>query len=107
MFFKVFAEGKGGISNPVAPEFSLGFLISKIVDLAIFFGFLATFFFLLTGAFQWITSGGEAEKLTEARRKMVHALIGLILVVSVWVIFELIGQFLGIDFTSFDIPTLG
>jgi hypothetical protein len=44
---------------------------------------LAALFFLLLGAFAWITSGGEKEKVGEAQKKIQAAVIGLIMIVVV------------------------
>jgi hypothetical protein len=96
------------IINPIAPEgLSFGGIISGIVGLAIILGFIASFFFLISGALQWITSGGAPEQVEGARNRILHAVIGLVLVVSAWAIFTLIGDFFNIDFTNLPIPVLG
>lgn len=105
MFFFVFAQD--GITNPVVGEFSVGELISDVISLFIIFAFIAAFFFLLWGGFQWITSGGSPEAVDAARGRIVQALIGLVLVVAAWALFSLVGDFLGFDFTNFDLPVLG
>lgn len=54
-------------------------------------------FQFITGAFFWITSGGDKNKLHEARDRITHALVGLIIVVAAWALMAIVGQFLGID----------
>lgn len=49
------------------------------------------------GGISWITAAGEKNKLTEARDKITHAFIGLIIVVAGWSILALAGQFFGWD----------
>jgi hypothetical protein len=41
---------------------------------------LAALLFLLLGALAWITSGGNKESVEKARDKIMHAVIGLILI---------------------------
>lgn len=107
MINKIFAAtGSGGIVNPVAPVFTFGTFFSGIISIIIIIAFLAAFMFLLIGGFQWITSGGDETNLTNARNRIMHALIGLILVVAAWAIMALIGKFLGINFMEFTIPSL-
>ena len=49
------------------------------------------------GGISWITAAGEKSKLTEARDKITHAFIGLVIVVAGWGILALAGQFFGWD----------
>ena len=49
------------------------------------------------GGISWITAAGEKAKLTEARDKISHAFIGLVIVVAGWGILALAGQFFGWD----------
>ncbi|MCX6730749.1 MAG: hypothetical protein NTZ55_02790 [Candidatus Roizmanbacteria bacterium] len=74
----------------------LGSLISTGIQLFFFVAGLATLLYMLWGAFDWITSNGEKEKLQKAQNKIQSAAIGLILVVVVLVVFNVImGTVLG------------
>jgi hypothetical protein len=67
-------------------------------------GALAVIIYFIWGSVDWITAGGEAGKIQKARDKMVNAVIGLILLVSSFVIIGFISQlFFG---QSFDILRL-
>lgn len=68
----------------------LGFTIPTLSDVLTFIirGFfiiagLAALFYLLLGAFSWVTSGGEEENVKKARDKITAAIIGVILIVVV------------------------
>jgi len=75
---------------------SLGTLISTGIQLFFFVAGLAALVYLLWGAFDWINSSGEKEKLSKAQNKITSAVIGLILVVVVVVVFNaLMGTVLG------------
>lgn len=53
--------------------------------------------YLFWGAFDWITSGGEKEKVAKAQQKITGAIIGLILIFAVLSIWGLLmGNILGI-----------
>ena len=74
----------------------LGLLISTGIQLFFFVAGLATLLYLLWGAYDWISSSGEKEKLEKAQNKIMSAVIGLILVVVVVVVFNLLmGTVLG------------
>lgn len=67
---------------------ALGFQIPTFSDLLTFAirGFftiagLAALFFLLTGAMDWVTSGGAKDKVEAAQKKMTSAIIGVVMIV--------------------------
>jgi hypothetical protein len=69
---------------------SLGFRIPSLGDLLTFAirGFfviagLAALFFMLLGAFGWVTSGGDKEAVGKARNKIQAAVVGMIIIVAV------------------------
>jgi len=106
----------GKITPPVPidndPFIALGKLLSFIVRfLLIGAGFIAGAYLLL-GAFDWIMSGGEKEKLQKAQQKIINAIIGLLIVFIVLTLFGLItGDILGIIINTpqgwqLKIPTL-
>jgi flagellar biosynthesis protein FliQ len=71
-------------------EQALGFQIPSFADILTFLirGFfalagVAALFYLLLGAFSWVTSGGSKENVEKAREKIIAALTGVILVVVV------------------------
>ncbi len=68
----------------------LGFYIPTFSDLLTFAirGFftiagLAALFYLLIGAFDWVSSGGDKGKVENAQKKMTAAVIGVIMIVVV------------------------
>ena len=105
------------ITNPVIPgslgsggneagSAAIGSIIGAIFGLLLVGGFVAAFLYLLMGGFDWITSGGDKAKLQSSRDKITNAIIGLIIVSSVWAIMTLVGQFVGIEFPNLPIPTV-
>jgi hypothetical protein len=96
--------------NPVA---GLGMLISLGIQLFLVFAGLALLIYLLWGAYDWISSGGDKEKLGKARQKITNAILGIILAIVALSIFGVVaGDILGIVRKDsqgnwfFNIPTL-
>lgn len=81
---------------------ALAKVISGIIGVMTIAAAIWFMFQLLIGGIGWLSSGGEKAKLTEARDRITHAFIGLIIVVAAWGIIALTGQFLG----GFDILNL-
>lgn len=105
------------LTNPVIPPIigaggtekggtALGMLLGNVIGGMFIFGFIIAMIYLMTGAFHWITSGGDKASLESARGKIIHAIVGLIVLASVWAIMTLVGQFLGISFPNLTIPSI-
>jgi TRAP-type C4-dicarboxylate transport system permease small subunit len=65
-------------------------LVSLVISLLLTGTVVVSFLFFLFGGFQWVTSGGDKEKVTQAQRRITHALIGLAVAFSTWAIFKLV-----------------
>lgn len=66
----------------------LGFVIKTFFIIA----GLAALLFLILGAFTWITSGGDKEKVSKAQEKIQAAVVGLIILVAVVAVIMTIEQ---------------
>ena len=85
-----------GDTGKIAGE-KLGAAFSAIIGLLTVISSLYFIFQLVTGAVQWISSGGEKSGLQQARDKITNGLIGLVIVVASIAIVSVIGTFLGFD----------
>ena len=110
----------GGISPPDAmnvggdkPVEGLGKFIAFGINMFILVAGMFLILYLLMGAFDWINSGGEKEKIEKAKNKITNALIGMLLVFVVLTVFNLLaGNILGIvkpggGWFVIKLPTLG
>jgi magnesium-transporting ATPase (P-type) len=110
----------GGITPPEAmnvggkdPVQGLGNFIAFGINAFILIAGFSLLIYLLWGAFDWIASSGEKEKLTKAQNKITNAVIGMVLIFVVLVVFNLVaGNILGIidpnsDGFKIKLPTLG
>ncbi len=105
-----------GICNPVlawlcetngGPTQAIGNIISALLGLILIFGGLYMFANLVIGAIQWIGSGGDKGALESARNRIVHAIIGLILLACTWAIMILVlDRFLGMSFPNITLPRI-
>ncbi len=89
-----YTEG-GTTQEGVFANFDL--IISNILGLFTIIGGLIFVIYFLIASIQWITAGGDAGKLAEARNKMVQGALGLIILVASYGILGLIGTIVGID----------
>src|SRR3990167_6845295 len=85
----------GTIDPPPGSEFAkgsnpLGVLLGTGISLFLVVAGIVALIYLLWGAFDWITSAGDKEKLMKARHKIQNALIGLIVIFAALVIFNVI-----------------
>ncbi len=59
-------------------------IVSRIVNIAMMFlGAIAVIFILIAG-FKWMTSNGNEEKITEAKKVLRNGIIGLLIILSAW-----------------------
>ncbi|HRN96040.1 MAG TPA: pilin [Candidatus Levybacteria bacterium] len=84
------------IVDPIGINLSLSDLINFGLNALFVIAILATLAFLIWGGISWITSGGDKEKLEKARKTIIYAIVGLVVVLLSVVIMNFIGTFLGI-----------
>ncbi len=105
------------LTNPVLPKSigeggiekggdAIGQLLSNVIGGMLIMGFVTALFFLITGGFHWITSSGDKANLENARGKIIHAIIGLIVLFVTWAVMAMVAQFFGWEITSLPIPTI-
>ena len=96
--FNLGEAGQGIIPHASPGNYESKFwgLISSLLSIVLPIAVLLLLLYLIWGGFEWITSGGDSSKLTQARNKIMHAVIGLILLASVVAIFGVLQQFLGV-----------
>lgn len=77
-------------STPTGGMVSVGFKPPSLADIITFFiraffviAGLAALLYLLLGALNWVTSGGDKENVKKAQEKIQSAVIGLIIIVAV------------------------
>lgn len=95
---KVFAQASLDIKQPPTIRITeVGKLISALVGTVLIIAALLAFLYLILGGIKWITSGGDKAGMEEARNKITHAIVGLIIVGAAWAIMSLVQSFLGVQ----------
>lgn len=80
--------GASGISKFLSNGITLFYSIAGIVLL----------FMILWGAFDWMTSEGDKEKVASAQKKILNAIIGIILFAVAFATIQVLGTFTGFKF---------
>ena len=87
----------GTVAPPPGAPTDIGKFTGGAIRLFIIVAGLFLLMYMLWGAFDWITSGGEKERIVKAQAKITQAVIGMLLVIVSLVLFNLIaGDILGI-----------
>lgn len=94
----------GKISPPPAiQDFGFGAegiskFLSNLITLIYSLAAVVLIFMLLWGAWDWLTSEGEKEKLENAKRKLINAIIGIMLFAVAFAVIQVLGTFTGFTF---------
>lgn len=78
--------------------FGISPFLSNIISLFYTVGAVVLVFMLLWGAFDWIISEGNKEKIQSAQQKIISAIIGIILFAVAFAVITIVGQFTGFKF---------
>ncbi|MFH0937085.1 MAG: hypothetical protein V1808_02240 [Candidatus Daviesbacteria bacterium] len=89
-----------------AVDAEVGIVINNALKIVFGIAGLLVLVFLIMGAFQWITSGGDKDGIAKARDRITHALIGLLILVLSFVIITFIGNIIGVELLKLDLPSL-
>lgn len=73
-------------------------ILSNLVALIYSVATVVLIFMILWGAFDWLTSGGDKEKLENAKKRLVNAFVGIMLFAIAFAIIQVLGQFTGFKF---------
>lgn len=92
-------SGTGAV-DAANPEIGFGAFISGLLGAIMIVAALMVLVFLLWGAIEWITAGGDSSKVTKAREKIMQSIIGIIVLAATLAIFMVVQSFLGISVIS-------
>jgi hypothetical protein len=81
-------------------------IIQVIIDVALAFAGVYFMFNLIRGGYEFITAGGDKESVQTARKRIVNALIGIVVVFSVYAFVFLMETLFGIPIRSINIPNI-
>jgi hypothetical protein len=87
--------------NSPASLSDLEVLFQRVISIALGLGGIVLFIMLVVGGFKYLTSGGDPKAVESAQKTLTSAILGLVLLLSAYLILKLIGNFTGIDLTTF------
>ncbi len=107
-------NGSLKIINPaISPKVGTGsgtdilqLFLTNFISLALGAAGIIAFFMLLWGGVSYIMAGGEKEATQNASKRITAALIGLVLVFSIFAIIFLVETIFGVSITQFKIPII-
>lgn len=111
MFYQgVVSNIKGYLSEvpfSVWTDLEVSAIVAALINLALVIAVVVCFFFLIFGGIKWITAGGDKEAMLSAQKTITAAIVGIVIVFSVWAILNVVRYFFGIEPTSttFFIPS--
>lgn len=76
----------------------LSAFLSNLITLFYSAATVVLIFMILWGAYDWLTSEGDKEKLESAKKKLVNAILGIILFAVAFALIQVVGQFSGFKF---------
>lgn len=98
------------ITNPIVPKLTgqepvaqFGNIMATIIFVLLAGGVLIFMIYFLMGAIRWITSGGDKGQLENARNQVLHAIVGLIVLFSLFAILKLIQTLFDVDILNIDV----
>lgn len=88
----------GFISKDPSGAFGISQFLSNLIALFYAIAAIVLIFMLIWGAFEWLTSGGDKEKIASARGRIISAIIGMILFAIAFAVIQVLGVFTGFKF---------
>ena len=76
---------------------SLGQLIGYLVPLGLTLGGIMVSIYILLGAFDLIISWGDKNAIASARNKILHGIVGLVLLIAMFVVLKFLPTALGLN----------
>lgn len=103
-FFEIFKQMVNAAADPVfggryhpfqSPDqpSQLFIIATTAINLVLSFVGLLFFIFLIVAGYQWMTAGGEEEKVEAAQGRIKNAVIGLLIVVFAFIISYLVSAY--------------
>jgi len=79
--------GLNTVTKVIGNSLTIMFIIAAIL----------TVIFLILGGIQWIQSGGDKQKVAQARNRITYAIIGLVVALAGFFIINIVGYFFKVN----------
>jgi hypothetical protein len=85
----------GSNNSPTAGIIGVTNIVSSIVGFMTIVAGIWFLFQMLFAGYTWMSAGGDTKKMQDSRDRIVHAFIGMVIVVGAWSLLAVVGQFFG------------
>ena len=85
---------------------AISLFLSRAINIIYMLAGLLVVFMFISGAVMWIISGGEKEKVEEARKRIMAAIVGIIILALAFFIIKVLGNILNINPLGGNLPSL-
>lgn len=75
----------------------IGDFVSNLASVGMIIAAIAMFLYLIWGGIEWLTAGGDKQKIENAKKRISNAFIGLAIVGASWAVWLLVLHFFGIE----------
>ncbi len=87
----------------------LEWVFHRLISALFYAGGIVAFVYLLIGGFKYLTSSGDEEAVESAKNTITYAILGLLIIVTSWLILDLLGKMISqggkpIDLLQFELP---
>lgn len=97
------------LGNTLQGKTGEGFLqtfLPNMIGLSLVIGVVIFLFVIIVGAIQWIMSGGDKAAIESAKGKITNAVVGIVILFSLFAVFIFIENFFGVNILSLDLEPL-
>lgn len=95
--FNIKQQKGQGVATAMSAESTVQIIIANVISLFFTIGGIGVVIYFVWGAVDWILSGGDKEKVANARKKMTNAIIGLVLLALSFMIIRVVGSIVGFN----------
>lgn len=81
---------------PTGEQFTIGHIATVALQVALIFGILLSLGYLIFGGFYWIQASGDKQKWDKARRTILYAIFGLIVMSLALVMVNIVSSAFGV-----------
>lgn len=94
---------KPQLNNPAPGATNFGDLLVDIIRILLIFSGAVAVLFLIIGGFRYIISSGNAEQVEGAKKTILYALLGLIIIFIAFILVQFIQEQLGVRNPDFKV----
>lgn len=95
----------GPNSSKIATLQGIECIFRNLLRVLLPLGGLAAFVIIIAGGFQYLTSAGDPKQAQKAASMITSAIIGIVVVLVIWFLFNLLNALTGLDLLRFEVPS--